>query len=63
MSYNVTVTVTDGKAEVSTSGPVPDGKLIVAGHSDEFRADLSVTAQTLDNRYVQSAASVAYKEK
>ena len=63
MSYNVTVTVRDGKPEVTASGPVPDGRLIIAGHADEFRTDLSVTSQTLDNRYVQVASSVAYKEQ
>lgn len=57
MSYNLEVTVKDGTASVTTSGDVPEGVFIVAGHEDAEQRSLSVSRRDEHGRFAQVATS------
>jgi len=62
MSFRIDVTVTEGEASVTVSGPVPDGKYSISGHDDENRRDSAVTVYGVDGSLKSIASTSNYKE-
>lgn len=62
MSFNLTVTVREGKPSVTASGDVPEGEFIIHGHDDSQHRQFGVTHRGPDGRYVAAANSDHYKE-
>lgn len=62
MSFSIDVRVSDGTAEVTTSGDVPAGHFTISGHEDPSQRTLSVSRRDVDGRYVQLANGVHYKD-
>lgn len=50
MTYSIAVVVTDGKAEVETSGEVPDGHYEIAGNPDAHGPNPGVRFTRHENR-------------
>ncbi len=63
MSFNVNVAIKLGTATVTTSGDVPDGEFVIAGHEDSGQRFLSVSRRGPDGRFVQVAQATHYKEQ
>lgn len=62
MSFNLTVVVKDGAAEVTEVSQVPDGIYAVQGHDGPDRDDLGVTRRRPDGSITGAAHSSHYKE-
>lgn len=62
MSFSIDVRVTDGTAEVTTSGDVPNGHFTISGHEDSGQRTLALSRRDADGRYVQNVSGVHYKD-
>lgn len=62
MSYTITVDVVRGKAEVRTSGEVPDGSYTVSGHVTDAYHQVSVHHVNADGKPVVTASATRHQE-